>query len=256
MREIERAVERAIGVIREKYGAQIGVDDMARAANYSRFHFTRLFYQVTGLTPRRFLVAVRLHKAKQLLTSTSLPITDICHLVGYTSVGTFGSLFACSVGLPPTTYRRLGGFWPWISRGSGEGAWGGPSTVIRGAISPAADRAAPVFVGLFAHRIPCGRPVSCAVLDRPGPYVLDDVPEGTWHLLACAEGPDGDARCSAPYDIEALLVGSAGPVRVRGGIVRLAAVRLRPMGMFDPPVVPVLPGMRPPLPAARARSVA
>jgi AraC family transcriptional regulator len=269
MREIERAVERAILVIHENYGEQIGVADLARAANYSRFHFTRLFSEVTGLTPRRFLVAVRLEKAKQLLTSTSLPVTDICHLVGYTSVGTFGSLFACSVGLPPTTYRRLGGgFRPRFSRGHGAGAGGGGDPrppVVRGDISPAADRAVPVFVGLFADRIPCGRPVSCAVIDGPGPYALHDVPEGSWYLLACAESHErsaerGIGRTECPRSLEgtaagdgrrgplalaAMSIGSAGPIRVRGGIVRLVDVRLRPMGIFDPPVVPALPGMRP-----------
>jgi AraC family transcriptional regulator len=267
MREIERAVERAIRVIHEHYGEQIGVVDLARAANYSRFHFTRLFSQVTGLTPRRFLVAVRLEKAKHLLTSTSLPVTDICHLVGYTSVGTFGSLFACSVGLPPTAYRRLGGFRPRVLRRPGGGAGGGgqaPRPVVRGVISPGTDRAAPVFVGLFADRVPSGRPVSCAVIDRPGPYVLEDVPEGIWYLLACAESPDraavppGTVRVAAgdgSREIKAS-IGSAGPIRVRRGIVRLADVRLRPMGMFDPPVVPVLPGLRPRPRAAGARSVA
>jgi AraC family transcriptional regulator len=255
MREIERAVERAIRLVHENYGAQIGVDDMAGAAGYSRFHFTRVFSQVTGLTPRRVLVAVRLDKAKQLLTSTSSPVTDICHLVGYTSVGSFGSLFARHVGLPPTTYRRLGGFRPWVAGGSRTGAGGGgpgPRPVVSGDISPGADVAPPIFVGLFADRIPRGRPVGCAVLDRPGPYVLADVPAGTWYLLACAEGIEP----AAPLDVAAMLIGSAGPIRVRGGGVRPADVRLRPMGAFDPPVVPALPGMRPLSPAVRAtRSV-
>ena len=253
MQGIERAVERAIRFIHENYGAQIGVADIARAANYSRFHFTRFFCEVTGLTPRRFLVAVRLHKAKWLLTSTSLPVTDICHLVGYTSVGTFGSLFACNVGLAPTTYRRLGGLRPWIYDGSQAGARGGrdPRRVIRGGISPAAGAAPPVFVGLFPQRIPCGRPVGCVILDRPGPYVLGDVPEGTWHLLACAEGADLNGR---PGGVEAMLIGSAGPIRVRGGMVRLAEVRLRPTGVFDPPLMPALPGMRPP-PVAPAQAI-
>ncbi|MEU4216690.1 helix-turn-helix domain-containing protein [Actinoplanes sp. NPDC026623] len=57
---------------------------MARTARYSKFHFTRIFPRAPGSPPGRFLSAVRLRKAKQLLTSTSLTVTDISNMVGYT----------------------------------------------------------------------------------------------------------------------------------------------------------------------------
>jgi AraC family transcriptional regulator len=288
MQEVERAVERVIQAIHENYGEQITVDDMARTAMYSKFHFTRIFQRVTGLTPGRFLSAVRLQKAKQLLTSTSLKVTDISHMVGYTSVGTFSSRFAYSVGLPPTTYRQLGGFRPSDSvghhRGAGNRSAPEPRSVIRGNISLTVEQEGPVFVGLFSERIPRGQPIRCAVLDRPGPYVLEDVPEGTWYVMACAENRDRDAATGADSASatrpggsgralisnyaalvggclelsrdQALSIGSNGPITVRRGMVRLADVRLRPMSALDPPVVLALPDMRSQALAAREGSAA
>ncbi len=286
MQEVERAVERVIQSIHENYGEQITVDDMARTAMYSKFHFTRIFQRVTGLTPGRFLSAVRLQKAKQLLTSTSWKVTDISQIVGYTSVGTFSSRFSYSVGLPPTTYRQMGGFRPWISDSHQEAAdervAADLRSVIRGNISflhP--DREGPIFVGLFAERIPRGQPVRCAVLPRPGPYVLEDVPKGSWYVMACSENLEreaapangqtaaaqGRAALSNGYAAlldgclqlardQALSVGFNGPITVRPGMVRLADVRMRPMGALDPPVVLALPDMRPENIAAREGSAA
>jgi AraC family transcriptional regulator len=301
MHEVERAVERVIQTFHENYGEQITVDDMARTAMYSKFHFTRIFQRVTGLTPGRFLSAVRLQKAKQLLTDTSLKVTDISHMVGYTSVGTFSSRFGYSVGLPPTTYRQLGGFRPWKSvdhhRPAGaRGAAAAQRSVIRGNIAfSGSAQERPVFIGLFAERIPRGQPIRCTVVHRPGPFALEDVPDGTWYVMACAENKERDLAHANGHAInghamnghalngrarngngrpvrvngyatlvsdlklardQALLVGDNGPITVRNGMVRLADLRLRPMSVLDPPVVLALPDMRPEILAARAGSAA
>jgi AraC family transcriptional regulator len=286
MQEVERAVERVIQSIHENYGEQITVDDMARTAMYSKFHFTRIFQRVTGLTPGRFLSAVRLQKAKQLLTSTSWKVTDISQIVGYTSVGTFSSRFASSVGLPPTTYREMGGFRPWTSvdhqAPAGDRADPEGRSVIRGHVSfHDAETDSPVFIGLFQERIPRGQPVRCTVLRGPGPYVLEDVPAGSWYVMACSPNPDRDAAPAGrpaaggqrrhgrddgyaalidgyvqlPRE-QSLSVGSNGPITIQPGMVRLADVRLRPMSPLDPPVVLALPDMRPENLAAREDSAA
>jgi hypothetical protein len=230
---------------------------------YSKFHFTRIFQRVTGLTPGRFLSAVRLQKAKQLLTGTSLKVTDISHMVGYTSVGTFSSRFGHSVGVPPTTYRQLGGFRPWADEEGAAAkattATGGRST-IRGNVSfqeTVGER--PVFIGLFPEPIPQGRPVRSTVVHRPGQYTLEDVPEGDWYVIACAPSDRpaesaGHAAASEPallagnrlpYIDHGLSIAINGPIEIRPDTVRLADVRLRPLGVLDPPVLLALPRMQP-----------
>src|SRR5688572_1243423 len=95
--------------MRDNLGEPLTVDDLARSAMFSKFHFTRIFQRVTGVSPGRFLSGLRLQRAKELLVSTSLSVADISVLVGYNSVGTFSSRFTRSVGMPPSRYRRRAG---------------------------------------------------------------------------------------------------------------------------------------------------
>lgn len=257
---VERSVEHVIESIHENYGEELCIDDLARTAMYSKFHFTRIFQRVTGLTPGRFLSAVRLQKAKQLLTSTSLTVTDISHMVGYTSVGTFSSRFAYSVGVPPRTYRRLGGRRPWrafanVRSGGGRRAVTPARSTVRGHISFTDEVCAgPLFLGLFPGRIPQGEPVRCTVVQRTGPYVLDDVPPGTWHAVACCpqEPQDGhDTRPAVARDgCDEMAVGYHEPITVHPGVDRIADFELRPMCPLDPPVLLALPDMQPEVPVA------
>lgn len=233
----EQAVERVIATMLDNLSEPLTIDDMARVAMFSKFHFSRMFQRATGLSPGRFLSALRLQRAKQLLVSTSLNVADISMRVGYTSVGTFSSRFSRSVGLSPTTYRRLGGFTPKIHPDSGpEVACG----TVKGIIHPHPTTGRQVtFVGLFPDRIPEGRPVSCAILDHAGQYALERVPKGAWYLLAHAvpagteESVDG-----AGLNPDDLSVGIVGPIEMcRDSVVESVDLQLKPMRTMDPPVL-------------------
>lgn len=243
---IEQAVKRAIATMQANLGEPLTVDDMARAAMFSKFHFTRIFQQATGVSPGRFLSALRLQRAKQLLVSTSLNVADISLRVGYNSVGTFSSRFSRSVGMSPTTYRRSAGFAPHISIDR-SGRHNHPSRAqVYGQIRPGADtRPGLVFVGLFPERIPEGRPVRCAVLPGPGAFTFDMVPPGSWHLLA--QSVAGDPQ-QAVWDSEdgdqAVSVGTRGPLTVRGDSVIDVEMTLQPADALDPPVLLALLDVR------------
>jgi AraC-like DNA-binding protein len=81
------------------------VDDMACAAGLSRYHFIRLFRDMFGCTPGRYLRERRLTRARQLLASSDLPVTDVCFAVGFESLGSFCTLFRRSEGETPIAYR-------------------------------------------------------------------------------------------------------------------------------------------------------
>lgn len=246
----ERTIERVIHQMQEKLGDELTIDDMARAALFSKFHFSRLFQRVTGISPGRFLSALRLERAKQLLVSTPLNVIDISHRVGYTSVGTFSSRFSSCVGISPTTYRRLGGFGPEMlpeqTRVTGDTGDVRLSTTVSGRVLAAPTVGlGPIFVGLFPDPLPQGRPVRCAVLSRPGPYLLRDVPRGTWHVMTYAvPSADDIGRAESP-EARRPYVGSVGPIRIRPNTdVGSADVQLRPKRLLDPPVLIALPDLR------------
>jgi AraC family transcriptional regulator len=225
---VKRAVERAIETMQQNLGERLTIDDMARSAMFSKFHFSRVFQRVTGVSPGRFLSAMRLEEAKRLLVTTSFTVADISHRVGYNSVGTFSSRFRSSVGVSPTTYRQFSGTTREISIADHDGA-ASTSTVRGHVVASPADGLGLVFVGLFPGRILQGPPVRYRVLPRPGAYVLQNVPLGSWYLMAYSMVPGTD---------EALHVGSNGPIQIQRDVAaRIADVQLHRMRMVDPPVL-------------------
>jgi AraC family transcriptional regulator len=242
---VEQAVRRAIDAMHDGLGEPLTVDDLARAAMFSKFHFSRIFQRVTGLSPGRFLSALRLQRAKQLLVSTSLNVADITHEVGYNSVGTFSTRFTSAVGISPTTYRRLGGFVPQIPVDNGPDP-AEASAKVTGAIRTGDDSLGATFIGLFPQPIPQGRPVSCTVLERPGDFTLQKVPPGSWYLLAHAVPIGYDEPAHLPgEDDQPVYVLQHGPLDIKEDHeVAVDELRLRPIRALDPPVLLALLDVR------------
>lgn len=234
---IEAAVERVIHAMRENLGEQITMDDMARTAMFSKFHFSRIFLRVTGISPGRFLSALRLQEAKRLLLTTAMTVADISHLVGYNSIGTFSSRFRASVGVSPSEYRQYGGYVAPIAAPERNGTTH-PGAVRGHVWSTPGCRPGEIVVGLFPGRIAQGTPVRHVTRSGIGPFEISDVPAGSWHVIAHSaevgyDGPDGEPGFSQPY------VAAFGPVDVSptGASGRTFDMWLRPPRIFDPPAL-------------------
>src|SRR5579863_2601923 len=80
---MKSAVDRAVTCIWERYGDSLSLADMARSATLSRFHFIRVFERQTGVSPGRFLAAVRIYQAKRLLLASSMSVAGVASAVGY-----------------------------------------------------------------------------------------------------------------------------------------------------------------------------
>jgi AraC-like DNA-binding protein len=100
------ALRRARDLIDRDYGEPLDLDGMARQAGYSRFHFARAFAAAYGETPRAYLTRRRIERAKTFLRSANLSVTEICILVGFSSLGSFSARFREIVGQSPSDYRR------------------------------------------------------------------------------------------------------------------------------------------------------
>jgi AraC-like DNA-binding protein len=242
---VDHVVEQVLSTARSRLSEQLTVDDLAQMAMFSKFHFARMFRQVTGLSPRRFLSAMRLQEAKRLLVTTSLSVADISHQVGYNSVGTFTSRFTASVGVPPTVFRRLRGRVPSLRLDDPPpdpaacAAVTGRVTPPESALPEAAPTVpAPTFVGVFRGPAPEGWPAGWAVLPRPGEWAFPYVPEGRWYVVAVSR-----LRCPSGIPVTAVddgatSVGVRGPLVLRAGSpVAGVEVQLRPMRPTDPPIL-------------------
>jgi AraC-like DNA-binding protein len=85
--------------------ANVTVDDAAKEASLSSFHFIRSFKAAFGETPHQFRTRERLIAAQRLL-ARGWSVTDVCLEVGFSSLGSFSSLFTRQVGVSPTAYKH------------------------------------------------------------------------------------------------------------------------------------------------------
>lgn len=97
---------RARDMLRESHLNGLSVTDVAREAQVSPYHFIRAFKSAFGQTPLEFRTQIRIDKAKELLIAGDHSVTDLCMELGYSSVGSFSSLFLKHAGVPPSTFRR------------------------------------------------------------------------------------------------------------------------------------------------------
>ena len=98
-------LRRARDLIDREYAQPLDVAALARAALMSSAHFSRQFRAAYGETPYSYLMTRRIERAKALLRSGELSVTEVCIAVGCTSLGSFSARFTELVGETPTAYR-------------------------------------------------------------------------------------------------------------------------------------------------------
>ena len=100
-----RAVEAAMWINAHSH-EDIGLENAARQADLSPFHFLRLFSSVLGVTPHQYLVRSRLAHAARLLIADTRAVTDIALDVGFADLSNFVRSFHRAAGLSPGAFRR------------------------------------------------------------------------------------------------------------------------------------------------------
>jgi AraC-like DNA-binding protein len=104
-RDRRRAVETALWIDAQSH-REIGLEDAARQAGVSPFHFLRLFSEVIGATPHQYLVRSRLRHAARLLADDDASITDIAYSVGFGDLSNFVRTFHRAAGVSPLRFRQ------------------------------------------------------------------------------------------------------------------------------------------------------
>lgn len=92
--------------LQEHYTDSFSLSKVAEYSCMSQYHFSRVFTHVFGEPPNTFVARLRIEKAKTMLITENFSISEICAEVGYSSVGSFSSLFREKVGISPSQYRR------------------------------------------------------------------------------------------------------------------------------------------------------
>jgi len=238
------AVERVVAAMREGADGPLTLRDMADVAHLSPYHFARVFKDVTGIPPGKFLGALRIEWAKWLLLTTDLSVSEVCFEAGYGSLGTFTTRFKRLVGVSPGRMRRLPERLASAFEGASDPTAPARSDGVPFRVVGSGLEGAIIFAGLFPGAIPQGRPVAGAVLNKPGAFRLSPVPDGLFQLMAAALPATEDVLKFMLPDA-ALRVGRVRePVLVRAGRAEgRPEVELRPPRITDPPVLVALPAL-------------
>ncbi|TDU91123.1 helix-turn-helix protein [Kribbella voronezhensis] len=102
---VDTAIEEVAQLIRQDPGRDWSVSEMATRASLSRAQFTRRFVAQNGMAPAQYLINARIDRAHQLLTETSMTITQIAAALGYADVPYFSRQYKQRTGRPPSATR-------------------------------------------------------------------------------------------------------------------------------------------------------
>ena len=100
------ALAQVLRLIESRLHEPLLVEDLAREACLSPFHFARMFKQSTGRSPHAYLIARRLEIARELLATTDLRIREVGRRAGFSTHAHFCSVFRTQIGTTPAAYRR------------------------------------------------------------------------------------------------------------------------------------------------------
>jgi AraC family transcriptional regulator len=104
--EILRRLTASVDFIYENFQRDIALEDAARIACMSKFHYLRLFKVAYGKTPGQFIDSLRIEQAKSLLLKSTIDVASLSQRLGYKNPSSFSRLFKNQLGVYPTQFRQ------------------------------------------------------------------------------------------------------------------------------------------------------
>jgi AraC family transcriptional regulator len=98
--------KRVVEFIEEHLAEEISLAALAELVDLSLYHFARVFTRSFGVPPHRYHMARRMDRARSLLQSPELSVTQIGAQIGFCETSSFTKAFRRFTGLTPTEFRR------------------------------------------------------------------------------------------------------------------------------------------------------
>lgn len=95
---------RAVSIIERELSGDITLERLATEAAMSKFHFLRLFKRHMGDTPKRFILRLRVERAKKMLKKDE-SVSNLAYDLGFGSVNGFERQFKKYVGVTPSSFK-------------------------------------------------------------------------------------------------------------------------------------------------------
>ena len=174
--DYRQRVCKAMNYISGNLGRELELEEIAKAANFSAFHFHRIFKAATGETVFGFMRRLRLEwAANRLLSSPKEDVTWVAMECGFSSSQNFAKAFRARFGTSPTGFRK--------SKRGNNGSKGGESFSLKAAQD-----------GGMVKMVSPQQPERKIEMKA----VVKEMP--TWHVAYVRKmGPDGKATCEAAF---------------------------------------------------------
>src|SRR6266436_3800724 len=100
-------VQRAMGLIQQRYWDKVHLAVLARQVGMSKYRLSHRFREVLGVTFRDYLLPVRLERAKALLATDDVSISEVAQMVGFGDLPRLDKVFKRHTGFSPSGYRSM-----------------------------------------------------------------------------------------------------------------------------------------------------
>lgn len=106
LQEADSYIRWAMDYIQTYFSSNITLKDICGEIHVSQYHFIRMFSKKVGLTPHRYLLNVRVQKAKELLSTGCYSVAETTVLCGFESIPHFSAVFKKLTGYTPAGYKK------------------------------------------------------------------------------------------------------------------------------------------------------
>lgn len=104
---LDPRLARILAYIDRHYADPLTLDKLAKEAGISKYHFVKLFRQVAGQTPIAYVANVRLERARHLLCTTEMSVSEVASTCGYARATHFSAAFSGRYGISPSKMRAV-----------------------------------------------------------------------------------------------------------------------------------------------------
>lgn len=99
-------VENAMEYAARNYSYGVTVEDLARHVGVNRSHLFRIFKKMLGMSPQEYLLGFKLTRARELMETSDLSVTEILYSCGFNDLSNFSKQFKKAYGVSPVTFRK------------------------------------------------------------------------------------------------------------------------------------------------------
>ena len=104
--ELYKRLSIARDYIQAHYCEEINLNELSKVACLSPYHFHRAFKRTFGITPKKYVTALRIERAKWLLKNRDSNVQSVCNEIGFKDVSSFTRLFSSYTKATPSAYRN------------------------------------------------------------------------------------------------------------------------------------------------------